>query len=135
MAAALLELGHRQAIADRVGHQLVGLGFERLPLRPRQPVGLTSQHVGMTDPRSPASRAPRAPGIFCIASARLVAWAASRSPNPALAAVFLGSLGRPCRCRVDDRVVTLANTPESQDCTLPISVLIASIASGGMPAI
>jgi hypothetical protein len=49
-AAATLELAYREAIGDGVGHQPVGLVLERLLLRSRQPVGLASQHISMSDP-------------------------------------------------------------------------------------
>ena len=48
VTAPLLERRHRQAFGNGSGDQLVGRGFERLLLRPRQPVGLPGQGVGMT---------------------------------------------------------------------------------------
>ncbi len=86
-------------------------------------------------PSEPSSSAPSASGIFCIASPRSAACAASRSPRPALAAVFLGSDFWPCCWRRRARAVTLANTPTSHELTVPISALRASIASAGIPAI
>ncbi len=52
-AAPLLERRHRQPLTDRVGDELVGLGFELLALAPGEPVGLPGQHVGVTDPDGP----------------------------------------------------------------------------------
>ena len=132
IAAAMLELAHRQALGDGLGHQLVGLVLERLLLRPREPVGLVGQHIGMTDPD--VTVLERTEGFGHLLH-RLTPLGRLRRLAVTQTGLRCGLLRvGPLALLLErvERAVTLANTPVSHDFTAPMSVLIASTASAGI---
>ncbi len=92
VTAAPLELADRQALGH-LRRPPAGRTAPRTLACPDRTGGRPGWPTHQRDPPRcvPSSSAPRASGIFCIASPRLAARAASRSPSPALAAVFFGS--------------------------------------------
>ncbi len=80
VAAAPLELADRQALGDRVGHQLVGLLLERLLLPTGQAVGLIGQHISVTRPRSSRLRAH--PGLRASSASHPRVWPPGPRPDP-----------------------------------------------------